>query len=137
MSGFAADKLQAAVFTALSTNTALLSMVTAVFDEPITGAIMPYVSLGETSHKPWDTKSSEGAETLFTVNIWSNEASQMQAKEIMAQVDSILHQSSLAVSGHLLISLFTSEAAVKRNSTDTGSFYQGILKYRAVSTRTV
>ena len=135
MTGFVADKLQAAVFAALSADVTLSAMVTDVYDEPIVGAVMPYVAFGETKTKPFDTKNSVGADTNFTVEIWSDDPGHMEAKEIMAQVDEVLHQADLILDGHSLMFLFMTEASVKREQTDTSDNYKGVLSYRAVSTQ--
>lgn len=131
MSAYAAHKLQESIYTALSGSTPLNTLVTAIYDEPITGAVMPYVSLGETSTLTNDTKTEYGITVTFDIQIMSDEASQMQSKEIAAVIDELLHDSSIQVTGYDLIFLFNEKTKIERKTEDTSTYHTGTLTYKA------
>ncbi|MBL4838429.1 MAG: DUF3168 domain-containing protein [Kordiimonadaceae bacterium] len=133
MTGFAAHKLQEAVFAALAGDGALVSAVLGVYDEPPVNAVMPYVNLADTEIEPNDTKTATGSNIIFQVQVWSGENSQMQAKELMAQIDGILHASNLTITGHELRMMRLVRANCVRHNAQDGSYYQGTLRYKATT----
>lgn len=131
MSAFAAHKLQESVYGVLTASTALNAAVTAVYDEPAAGAVMPYVSLGETSTALADNKSTYGVSVTFAVDVWSDEASQMEAKEIAAIIDGLLHNSALTVVGFDLIFMLFETSKVERITKDTATHHKASITYKA------
>jgi hypothetical protein len=131
MTALSTAALQSAVYDALVADDNLQNRIAGVYDEPPAGARMPYVAFGDTSITNADTKSHEGAMVDFDVSIWSGEASQMEAKEIMALVDKVLHTADLDIEGQDLIYLRLQNAGVIRQFRSTGSLYRGRLSYRA------
>jgi hypothetical protein len=131
MTAFSAAALQVAVYDALVADSDLSARVTAIYDEPPAGARMPYIAFGDTSITSADTKTLAGSTVDFDVSVWSGEASQMEAKEIMAVVDSILHTADLNITGQDLVYLRLQNAGVVRQFRATGSLYRGRLSYRA------
>lgn len=132
MSGYAAHKLQEAVYTALSIDTNLTAIVTDVYDEPPSGAIMPYVSMGDTSSMPSDTKTEARSTVTFRIDTWSEEASQMQSKDVMALIDENLHMADLTVDGFDLIYLILVKSQVVRKSDVATPYYEGQMTYKAL-----
>lgn len=131
MTGYAAGNLQDAVFDALKDDPDLSAAVKQVYDEPDNDAPMPYVSLGATTAVPRDTKRTLGGETTFTVQTWSNDGGQSEAKELCALVDKALHNRALTIEGHQLINLRLEYCDVIRVTDSDETYYQGTSRYRA------
>ena len=133
MSAFSAgEKLQEAVYTALTTDAILMAAVTAIYDEPPEGAVMPYVAMGQTEFMSSDTKTSYGQIITFTIDTWSDDAGQMQAKSIMTNVDDNLHRSTLSVTGFHLVYMALERATVSKQTDATTSIYKGVQRYKAL-----
>lgn len=131
MSAFAAHKLQEAVYNKLTADTDLNALVTAIYDEPPSGAVMPYIAQGDTSTALSDTKTEYGMSVTFTIEVWSDEASQMQTKEIMAVVDTVLHDQPLTIPGFHLSFLYHEKSTVERKTEETSVYHYGKLTYLA------
>lgn len=132
MSAFAAHRLQEAVYAALLADADLSARITALYDSPPEGAVAPYIAFGDTSIESYDTKSTPGNRIRFDVVIWSQTAGQMEAKEIMALVDAVLHKSLPPVAGFQLVSIRLEGAQVTRDRSDAAALTEGRLTYRAV-----
>lgn len=133
MTGFAADKLQVAVYAALAGSDLLRERGVNVYDQPPLEAKKPYICLADTDMQPDHVKGVKRAHTDFMVKIWSDEQSQMETKELMRLVDGLLEGANLPVSGHELKLLHLTNASVVRVWTDENSEYQGRLTYRATT----
>ena len=69
----AAAELQTAIFTALSTDSALVAELggARIYDQAPPSVDFPYITFGRTSVYDWSTGTENGAEQLFTLHIWS------------------------------------------------------------------
>lgn len=132
MTAFIGHKLQEAVFALLSVDTTLGLKLTGIYDQPPHNAQHPYVSLGDTTVQPADLKDRSGTRVNFDIAVWSGEPSQMQAKELMADVNTILHQSKPVLDGFDLVDVRLINANVVRQYTEAGSLYRGRLTYSAL-----
>lgn len=132
MTAFISHKLQEAVFALLSADTTLGLRVTGVYDQPPKNAQYPYVSMGDTAIQTADLKDRAGTRVSFDIVVWSKESSQMETKELMADVDTVLHQSSPQVSGFDLLNIRLLSANVVRQYSDIGGLYRGRLNYSAL-----
>ncbi|MFC3051653.1 DUF3168 domain-containing protein [Kordiimonas pumila] len=132
MTAMACFRLQEAVFAALAAATSLSALVTGVYDEAPTGASYPYAAMGGTNLQPNDLKDRDGASISFDIILWSKEPSQLEVKELMAEVDRVLDKAALGVVGYSLVSLRLQSAAVTRQWNEDGSLYRGRLTYAAL-----
>lgn len=132
MTAMAPHRLQEAVFSALQADEDLSFLVSGIYDEAPLEAAYPYVTMGETSLRPNDLKDRDGAQVNFDILVWSNEASQMQVKELMATLDQILDKASLPLVGFDLVTLRLQNASVVRQWNEEGSLYRGRLSYSAL-----
>ncbi len=132
MTALISHKLQEAVFALLSADTTLGLKVTGIYDQPPQNAQYPYVSMGDTAIQTADLKDRAGTRVSFDIAVWSNEPSQMETKELMADVDAVLHQSSPQVSGFDLLNIRLLSANVVRQYSDIGGLYRGRLNYSAL-----
>jgi len=104
------EALQSALFTRLSTDTALVVLlsqqwgVPAIFSDvpEINGgddAYFPYVSFGPEIASPWDTKTSFGASVSVQVDVWTREADFVQCKARLSVIHERLHDQQLTIAG--------------------------------------
>jgi hypothetical protein len=102
--------LQSAIYTRLSTDTALVAAlsnawgVAPIFaDVPqVNGdnnAYYPYVTFGADVATPWDTKSSLGANVTFQIDAWSRSGNWLQVKAIATQIWQRLHYAQFSITG--------------------------------------
>ena len=126
-------ELQKTVFTALNggsiTNEQGAS-ISGVFDDVPAGTDYPYIRIGEETVVDNATKTLDSNEHTITIHCWSQYAGMKEIKLLMQQVYTILHDSSLSVSGANLINL--------RHEFETtllegdGITRHGVMRFRAV-----
>ena len=91
--------LQKAVFARLSGDAALMTLVTAIYDQVPEEPSFPYVTIGEDTAMDWGTKSTQGQEVTLTIHAWSRARGRREVKQIMAEIYRLLHEATLIVSG--------------------------------------
>ena len=116
----------------LSADTTIGLKTTGIYDQPPQNAQYPYISMGDTAIQPADLKDRAGTRVSFDIVVWSNEPSQMETKELMADVDMAFHQSSPQLPGFDLLDIRLLSANVVRQYTDIGGLYRGRLNYTAL-----
>jgi len=128
----AGAKLQEAIFNILKTDENLSLVLAGVYDEAPAEARYPYLAMGETSFRNDSLKDISGATVSFDLMVWSNEASQMQVKELMAAVEESLNGAAISLVGHDLVTLRLVSASTIRQWSEAGSLYRGRLGYSAL-----
>lgn len=104
------EALQAAIYTRISTDAALVAAlstawgITPVFaDVPqIDGddnAYYPYVTFGADVAVPWDTKTGTGSNVTFQIDVWSRSGNYTQVKSIATLIWQRLHYSTFTITG--------------------------------------
>lgn len=131
MTALAGHKLQEAVFSLLTLSQSLALKVAGIFDQPPADASYPYIEFGEMSASRSALKDRSADAITFAVIVWSDEQSQMQVKELMADVDSVLSGQVLSIVGLDSLGLRLTSANVVRQFTDRRALYKGQLMYSA------
>lgn len=131
MIAFTASRLQQAVYAALVSDPALVARLEGLYDEPPVGAPLPYLSLGETRVTDSSVKDRDGLAIEFDVNLWTDTASQMDVKDLMAVAREALEAAQLNVPGHDLLEVRLTAANTTRQFSARGSLMRGHLVYRA------
>jgi hypothetical protein len=127
----ASFSLQAAIFSALSADTALQSLIGArLYDDVPRDAVFPYAVIGDDAESNWDTATEQGSEHIVTVDAWSQGGGHKESKTIADAVRAVLDGALLAPSGQTLIDIRYQGAAFAR--ADDGETYRATLKFRAV-----
>ncbi len=112
--------LQAAVFTALSGNAALVAMVEGIYDSPPPGTGTPpggtYITLGDELAKDRSSGSHKGTEIDFEVNIDSDFAGYSAAKEVAALVVDTLGWADMPLSRGKLVNLMFIKSRARRGA---------------------
>ena len=91
--------LQAAVKTRLDEFTALNDIVGPVLDHATQDEAFPYVVIGDDTHNPLDTHSTQGSDSTITIHTWSRYRGKKETKEIQREIYNALHRYSLVVAG--------------------------------------
>lgn len=126
-------ELQKAIYQALRSDAALVALLggAKVYDDVPQGAEFPYLTFGQSSARDWSTGTEAGHEHVLTLHVWSRAAGRRQIHAIMGTVETVLHDKSLALSGHRLINM-RHEFSDARRDPD-GDTYHGVVRYRAVT----
>ncbi len=134
MSAMAAYELQSAVYTKLTNDSAIMAIVDAVWDEPDTDALYPYITMGDGTVRDKSTKTSTGAEHTFVLDIWSDDAGRMQVKEIMGLIHNCLHEQNMTVTDNHLVFIRFDYAEDFRDTEGPEPLYHGVMRFKAITT---
>ena len=102
----------------------------AVYDEVPEGSAYPYVNIGEETATAFDTKDLAGSQITINLHVWSQYKGSKEAKNIMDRVHTLLHDTSLSVTGFNLINLRFEFADILRDPD--GITRHGVMRFRAV-----
>ena len=126
----ALNALQAAVHTRLTSQLAGVP----VYDAVPQGSAYPYVVIGEDTALAWDTKDTDGHEFTLTLHVWTQGKGRKAAKALMEQIYAALHHQPL--SGVGLVVLRCEYAETMSDEDDTGTYYHGVMRFRALTQNT-
>jgi len=130
MAIFSHYPLQKAVYQRFSGDSALMALVTGVFDRPPQGQDYPYVTIGDSTISDWSTKTSNGTEQQIAVHIWSRDGGRKKSEDIAKIIHGLLHGGNMSVEEQTLVLLrFISSAIVLEND---GYTYHAILRFKAL-----
>lgn len=131
MSGLSLKPVQQAVYNALTGDTTLMGLVSGVYDRVQQNTAYPYVTLGEAEQRVFDTATTQGSEIETTLHVWSREGGRKQALTILERLHTLLHNGSLTISGHALVTMRGQTAGV--TLLDDGLTYHGRIGVRIVT----
>ncbi|MEU1908107.1 DUF3168 domain-containing protein [Streptomyces hygroscopicus] len=97
--------LQRAVYAALTADTALMALVSGVYDEVPEPAAYPYVSIGSITELVDDAHDQRGLTTDLVLHVWSKYHGFKEAAEILDALDAVLDRQPLAVEGFTDVSV--------------------------------
>ena len=125
-------ELQTAIYSALSVDSNLTSTLGAsVFDEVPDQSSYPFVALGEETVVEYDTKDLDGASHTINIHVWSQYKGAKETKQIMDRIHTLLHDSSLSVSGFNLIRMQFEFSDIMRDPD--GVTRHGVMRFRAIT----
>lgn len=123
--------LQTAIFNALSTDNNLTSTLGAtVQDEVPSGTNYPVVQIGDDDVSDYSTKDLAGSDTTLVIHVWSRQFGSAETKNIMDRIHTLLHDSSLSVSGFNLVNCRLQFTTVMRDPD--GITRHGVMRFRAI-----
>jgi hypothetical protein len=123
--------LQTAIYSALSGDNNLTSTLGAtVQDEIPSGTNYPVVQIGDDSASDYSTKDLDGGDTVINIHVWSRQFGSAQTKNIMDRIHTLLHDSSLTVTGFNLINCRLEFTDVMRDPD--GITRHGVMRFRAI-----
>ncbi len=126
-------EMQKALYQRLASDTQLIALLggAKIYDDVPRGVALPYVTIGESTIRNWDTGSENGHEHLVTVTAWTRANGAREAHAILAVIEGLLHNASLTLSGHHLINCRHELSEVRREGD--GETTRGIVRLRAVT----
>jgi len=99
--------VQTAVFTKLSTDTALTNILAdgagGVLDHVPSEIKFPYVVIGETRSEPLDTMAISGYDVTLTIHTYSQGVGMSETRQIVSVIYNSLHNVSFNVANQILI----------------------------------
>lgn len=134
MGAFSHYELQKAIYQALTGDAALMALVAGIFDRVTEGTAYPYVTIGESAGRDWSTKTTKGVQYLLSLHVWSRGGGRKQAADIMDRIHTVLHDASLAATGHALVLLRF--VASEIDLQDDGLTYHGTMRLKALAEST-
>lgn len=103
----------------------------AIYDDVPQCSPFPYVTIGDTDTRDWDTQTSTGHEHIMTLHVWSDHRGRKQVQTIIAEIDDALDDQSLPLQDHQLVNLHIVFWSALRDLD--GEAYHGIIRLRAVT----
>lgn len=133
MSTDASNALQAAVFSALSSDPILTALIGADrvrdYNGPI--SVFPMVTIGGDTVKDWSGCTFDGQETTIMIHSWAQGQGRRDVKAIMARIYQILHRASLNLAGQSLVFILFEFASTDLDPD--GVTYHGVQRFRAIT----
>ncbi len=126
--------LQVALRAALVADAALDGLIAGrVYDHVPQDSVFPYLVIGDTTTRDFDTKTEDGMEHTLTIHTWSRYRGLSETKAIMAATVDALEGQGLTVTGHRL-TLLRFEFSATFLDPD-GLTRHGVQRFRALTTR--
>lgn len=98
--------IQKTVFARLRADQDLMMKITGVFDEVPRDQLMPYVTVGDATSSPFRTMSRFGEEVTITLHIWSQYNGFKESLEILEDLNRLLADQELEVTGYDTVACF-------------------------------
>lgn len=127
--------VQTAIFSRLSSDenltTLLADGVQGVRDHVPLNTSFPYLVIGETRCKPFDTVAEEGMENIFTIHCYSRESGMNETRQIMSAIYDSLHNADFSVPNQSLISCRLQQSETRLESD--GKTRHGIQQFQIIT----
>ena len=133
------ENLQRAIYTKLTSDAALMALVTGVYAEvqqPEDAADVsdfPYVSIGQDTATPFDAKTFFGSDATVQVDVWSRSNNMSEAKQVGSAITNALHYQPLVIQGASHVMTVQQSEAYTRDPD--GHTKRGLLLFQVVFTR--
>jgi hypothetical protein len=121
--------LASAVYSRLTGDTTLMSIVEGVYDDVPQDTEYPYVVIGEETTINNGSKTLDGQEYTITIHVWSRYRGFKETKQIMERIYTLLHNYALAVTGASLVNLRQEFTSTLMDAD--GLTRHGIIRFRA------
>ena len=121
--------LQERIYSTLNGDSTLGGLITGVFDGVPDGQTLPIVVIGEQTSNDNGSKTLDGRDYIFNVDVFSDYRGMKEIKNIQKEIYRLLHESSLSVSGASFVDCrceFTTDIL-----EDDGITRHGVMRFRA------
>lgn len=89
-------ELQQAIYTALKSNTSLMSLVgNRLFDHVPQNTAYPFIKIGDDRHTANLSDDLDCSDVLITVDVWSQQKSHKEGKTILGEIYNTLHNQKI------------------------------------------
>lgn len=137
MAGFDLFNVQKAIDSTLTGDSTLTNLlgdgVNGILDNGVqTNAITyPYIVYSGSSSQNWDTKSTNGSETIITLTAYSKTGDKEEISDIISRVHELLHNSTLTVSGtNFVLCRWDGLSEIFVDDSSQGRIHQGVIRFR-------
>lgn len=131
MSSLVLLALQEAMFNLLDGDATLGTMIAGVHDRVPQGSNYPYITIGDIMSQNWSSASSDGAESIITLHVYSRAGGRKETLQIMEQIHSLLHEANVSISGHSCVLSYYQRGEVDLESD--GLTYHGKMVFRLLT----
>lgn len=132
MSGHLLYEAQRVLLARMLADSSLAALVsTRIYDNPPETAVFDYISFGDHTAIPWNTKTDNGQQLTFIVHFWSRSSSRATLLQMMKAAQDSLQNCSLTVSGGT-VTLCQWEYEDSRLDPD-GKTWHGVQRYRLLA----
>jgi hypothetical protein len=122
--------LQSRIYATLNGDSNLTSTLGAsIYDDVPQGSAYPFVSIGEEQSNEYGTMDLDGMDTALTIHVWSRYDGAKETKDILDRIHTLLHDSSLSVTGFNLVNLRFEFSDIMRDPD--GVTRHGVIRFRA------
>lgn len=125
--------VQQAIYTQLTGNTALMDLISGVFDYTPEDIPYPYVVIGEATDVPDNSHDRFGRETVVTLHVWSQYRGHSQGLAIAAKVTGLLDHQPLTITGLDHIATRFEFSQTLTDPEPPGDIRHVVLRYRVVT----
>lgn len=143
MAGFSLSQVEKGFYDALVADSALTTALggAKVYSIVPQNTAYPYVALGRFTGREFSTKTFNGLDSTFTMDIFTQERSRKNNLDIQALVYDALHEQPISVTNNVLVTLrmeftetFIEDGRV--SSTEDLITVHGVLRFRIRTTQT-
>ncbi len=131
MSESAEYALQVSIVKKLTGDAGLMDIISGVFDFVTESADFPFLTIGDPVATAFDTKDSNGQETVITVHTWSQYRGKKEAGQIMSLIYGILHKTNLSLEGHQPIVILCEFSTIMKDPD--GVTHHGVQRFRVLT----
>jgi Protein of unknown function (DUF3168) len=126
-----AISLQVAMRDALLAHAPLLALLGGghVFDELPRGSQEPYVAFAGIETRDWSVQDQKAHEHFISIDVKTKSRSRKFAQDIVNEIETILDNAALTLSGHALVNLRLTFWTVARSN----EFFGAVMKFRAAT----
>ena len=121
--------LQERIYSTLNGDSTLGALITGIFDGVPDGQTLPIVVIGEQTSNDNGSKTLDGRDYIFNVDVFSDYRGMKEIKNIQKEIYRLLHESSLSVAGASFLDCrceFTTDIL-----EDDGITRHGVMRFRA------
>jgi hypothetical protein len=125
---FGPTAVQTAIYSRLTGDATLMALINGVYDFVPDNKAFPFVTIGMADWTDRGSHTTEGYTGLVTVNSWTQARGRKTNLAILDEIDRLLHNVSLSVSGWGVISLRRDMTTVLVE--DDAVTYHGIIRFK-------
>lgn len=127
--------IQTAMYEALTGDTALMALVTGVYDFVSEKAVYPYVVIGEATEIPRNSQDRFGWETVPTLHVWDKYRGYARVLRIGERIGEVLDHAPLTIPGYDHVATRFEFSQTLTDPEPPGDIRHLVLRHRIVTER--
>lgn len=122
-------ELQLAIDNRLYNDTTIINMVQGIYDDVPEITPFPYISYGPETTNWWGTKTTDGEDMTFQLDVWSQKRGSKEVKDIMNAVIQSITASPLSLGNGFFI-VIQSDMFTQVLDDPDGKTKHGVIRFR-------